>query len=113
MEQSSHAPTVHASEVHASEAHASEVHAPEVHKPHTSPWVVFAVLAALTLIEVGVSFIPGWVKNPLLMAISLSKAALVALYYMHLRYDKPIYSIIFVAPALFGLLLAVILLGDT
>jgi cytochrome c oxidase subunit 4 len=87
-------------------------HAPEVHKKHTSPWVVFAVLAALTLIEVAISFIPGWIKNPLLLAISLSKAALVALYYMHLRYDKPIYGIIFIAPAIFGLLLAVILLGS-
>lgn len=82
------------------------------HKPHTSPWVVFAVLAILTVIEVAISFIPGWVKNPLLLAISLSKAILVALYYMHLRYDKPIYTIIFIAPALFGLLLAVILIGS-
>ncbi len=87
-------------------------HAPAAHKKHTSPWLVFGVLAVLTLIEVGVSFIPGWVKNPLLLAISLSKAALVALYYMHLRYDKPIYSVIFIAPALFGVLLAVFLLGS-
>ena len=107
MEQSSHAPATHASD-----AHALDTHAPAAHKTETSPWVVFAVLAILTLIEVAISFIPGWIKNPLLLAISLSKAALVALYYMHLRYDKPIYTIIFIAPALFGLLLAVILIGS-
>jgi caa(3)-type oxidase subunit IV len=86
-------------------------HAAHEHK-HTSPWVVFGVLAVLTAIEIVMSIsIPGTAKNAPLLAISLVKAGLVALYYMHLRYEKPIYGFIFVAPAIFGVLLALILLN--
>jgi cytochrome c oxidase subunit IV len=87
-------------------------HSPNTHVKHTSPWLVFAVLAILTVIEVAVSLIPGWVKNPLLLAISLVKAGLVALYYMHLRYEKPILGVIFITPAIMAVLLAVILMND-
>ena len=86
-------------------------HDSPAHTPHTSPWVVFAVLAIMTGVEVAVSFIPGWVKNPLLLALSLVKAGLVALYYMHLRYEKPIYGVVFVTPAIMAVLLATILLS--
>ena len=86
-------------------------HAPDTHVKHTSPWLVFAVLAILTVIEVTISFIPGWVKNPLLLALSLVKASLVVLYYMHLRYEKPIYFLIFVSPTIMAVLLATILLN--
>jgi cytochrome c oxidase subunit 4 len=88
--------------------HPQETHA---HTAHTSPWVVFGVLAILTAVEVAVSLIPGWVKNPLLLAISLVKAGLVALYYMHLRYEKPILGLIFITPTLMATLLAVILMN--
>ena len=81
------------------------------HTQHTSPWLVFAVLAILTVVEVAISLIPGWVKNPLLLAISLVKASLVVLYYMHLRYEKPIYFVIFVTPTIMAVLLATILLN--
>lgn len=87
-------------------AHAAE------HK-HTSPRIVFAVLVVLTVIEIATAFIGSLPRSftfPFLLSLSLVKFALVALYYMHLRYEKPLYGFIFVMPALFGLLLISILM---
>ncbi len=87
-------------------AHAAE------HK-HTSPRVIFAVLLAMTIIEIITAFIPGLPRGftfPFLLSMSLVKFALVALYYMHLRYEKPLYGFVFVLPTLFGLLLISILM---
>jgi cytochrome c oxidase subunit IV len=84
------------------------------HKKHTNPVVVFVILTLFTLFEVGVTFLhlPKATIVPILVAIALVKAALVAMYYMHLRYEKLIFTIIFVTPTLFALLLiAVLMIG--
>jgi len=81
---------------------------------HTSPRIVFAVLIVLTVIEIATAFIgtlPRGFTFPFLLSLSLVKFALVALYYMHLRYEKPLYGFIFVMPAIFGLLLISILMA--
>lgn len=81
---------------------------------YTSPVVVFLVLTIVTMIEVALALVPGIPHEsvvPALLALSFVKASLVALYYMHLRYEKPIYGFIFVAPAAFALFLIVILLA--
>lgn len=52
-----------------------------------SPFAVWALLAAITFLEVGLA----WVRTApqlmlaLLLALSLGKAALIAWYFMHLR----------------------------
>lgn len=87
-------------------AHATE------HK-HASPRVVFAALLVMTMIEIATAFIPGLPRGftfPFLLSLSLVKFALVALYYMHLRYEKPLYGFIFIVPTLLGLLLITILM---
>jgi cytochrome c oxidase subunit IV len=84
------------------------------HKKHTNPVVVFVILTLFTLFEVGVTFLqlPKATIVPILVAIALVKATLVAMYYMHLRYEKLIYTIIFVTPTFFALLLiATLMLG--
>ncbi len=44
--------------------------------------------------------------------MALVKASLVAMYYMHLRYEKILYTLIFVTPTLFAILLvSVLMLG--
>ena len=69
---------------------------------------VFAALAALTVAEVGValSSITTSTRVVLLLVLALAKASLVALYYMHLRYEGPILRVI----ATFPILLIIVLL---
>ena len=79
---------------------------------HGGPKLYAAVLAALlvlTTITVTASYVdfgsPA-VNVVMALAIASLKASLVALYFMHLRYDKPLVSIIFVSGLFFlGLLL--------
>jgi cytochrome c oxidase subunit 4 len=66
---------------------------------------VFWVLAALTAVEVAVTYLP-LPRIPVLLPLALAKASLVAMYYMHLKFDQPIYRYIF----LFGILMGVILI---
>ena len=81
---------------------------------YTNPIAVYAVLALSTLIEVGITVLPGIPHAqivPVLLALSFVKAGLVALYYMHLRYEKLIYGLIFVTPAAFAIFLLAVLLS--
>jgi cytochrome c oxidase subunit IV len=91
-------------------------HAHSEHKAHANPWVVFAVLAALTVVEIVITLPQvGLAKatvTPILIAMALVKASLVAMYYMHLRYEKIIFTLIFLTPTLFAVLLvSVLMLG--
>jgi cytochrome c oxidase subunit IV len=78
-----------------------------------SPYLVaFAVLIALTLVEIGVvrsGGIPHRAAVVALIALALAKAALIALFYMHLRYETRILKLTvlgpLVAPAVYALLL--------
>jgi len=88
--------------------HADDAHA---HKKHTNPVLVFGILTILTVVEIGITLI-GLSRDvlvPLLIALSVSKASLVAAYYMHLRYEKWIYTAVFITPALFALFLITVL----
>jgi cytochrome c oxidase subunit 4 len=51
---------------------------------------IFWVLLALTIVEVGVSYlkIDKRVISAIMVALALAKAAFVGLYYMHLKYEK-------------------------
>lgn len=82
---------------------------------HTAPqvstatyWKVGGVLAVLTAIEVAVVYIDA-LKDYLaflLLLIGVIKFILVAMYFMHLKFDSPVYSRFFT----FGFLLAVIVM---
>ncbi|MDQ3698778.1 MAG: cytochrome C oxidase subunit IV family protein [Gemmatimonadota bacterium] len=67
------------------------------HPPYIGIWVVLAVL---TLVEVGVAFLPWpkWVLIALLLGLAVWKALLVALYFMHLRFETNRLRILAVAP---------------
>jgi len=50
--------------------------------------VVFVILAVLTALEVGLIYLPGIAKGPLvgaLIGVAVAKASLVGLFFMHLR----------------------------
>ena len=75
---------------------------------------VFACLIALTVATVSATWIDlgGW-NLWIAMGIASVKAALVALYFMHLRYDHPFNALIFVAALVFLTLFVSLALLDT
>lgn len=75
------------------------------------PYVlVFVALAVLTVIEVGVTYLPV-PRAPVLIPLALVKAGLVALFYMHLRYDRRVFGLVFLAGLLMGIGLILSLLA--
>jgi caa(3)-type oxidase subunit IV len=69
------------------------------HSPGSRTYLlVFAALAILTVVEVGVSYLTGGLKISLLLIMSAAKAALVILYFMHLKYDSRWFAFIFLSP---------------
>ncbi|MCS7087376.1 MAG: cytochrome C oxidase subunit IV family protein [Thermoflexales bacterium] len=81
---------------------------------HVNPVTVFGILTLCTIVEIALPLlhIERSVLVPLLLGISFTKAGLVAAYYMHLRYEPPIYTAIFLAPALFaGFLILTLAMG--
>ena len=74
---------------------------------------IFGWLAAFTVIELFVSFMPSemdGLKVPVLVFFAIVKASLVAMFYMHLRYDSKWYWITLLVPIFFVLLVARFLL---
>jgi cytochrome c oxidase subunit IV len=74
--------------------------------------VVFVVLGVLTLVELGVARTSGISKPGVvtaLVTLAIAKAALIALFYMHLRFETRILKLTvlapLVAPAIYGLVL--------
>lgn len=78
-----------------------------VHTGHPTPLTYFKVamtLVIITAIEVGIFYITelGYGIIPILVILSGAKFALVAMYYMHLKYDAKLFTRFFVG----GLVLA-------
>jgi cytochrome c oxidase subunit 4 len=74
--------------------------------------VVFVILGVLTLVELGVARTPGIARPAVivaLIALAIAKAALIALFYMHLRFETGILRLTvlgpLVAPAVYGVVL--------
>lgn len=75
---------------------------------------VGAALLVLTAVTVGVSFIPlGGFNVVVALLIASIKALLVALFFMHLLYDKKIFMIIFAVAILFLALFITFTMFDT
>lgn len=71
--------------------------------------LIFAVLAALTLAEVGVTFLPI-PQVPILLGLAATKIVLVAMFYMHLKTDSKWFTYIFLVPIPFVVLIIASLL---
>jgi cytochrome c oxidase subunit 4 len=83
-----------------------------VHTGHPTPLTYFKVamiLAVITAVEVGVFYVDDLGKGiiPVLVVLSTIKFVLVAMFYMHLRYDARLFSGLFVGGL--GLAVAVVL----
>jgi caa(3)-type oxidase subunit IV len=94
--------------------HDAEVHGhPGAHQVNRREYIVmFFVLAILTALEVGIVKLPGIDKllvRIALVALALTKAACVGLYYMHLKHETKVlraYVMVpFAAPAIYAVVL--------
>jgi cytochrome c oxidase subunit 4 len=67
-------------------------------------WMIGAVLGIITAVEVAVFYIPALaaVLVPVLLVLSAAKFTLVVMFFMHLRFDSPVLTALFMA----GLVLA-------
>ena len=71
---------------------------------------VFGALAILTALEVSVTYLP-LPRIPVLVPLALIKAALVALFYMHLKYDRRVFAAVFAMGLVMGLILILALIA--
>ena len=85
-------------------------------KPTSSPTdaylAVAGILVIVTVVEVGVFYVPAFqaVLAPLLLTLSAGKFALVVMFYMHLKKDHGLFSLIFLVPLLLASAVGVALL---
>lgn len=84
---------------------AADAHANETEHPGPKTYAVIAViLCTITLIEF-IVFYQEWLKDvlvPLLIALSAIKFALVAMFYMHLKFDHPVFRKILISGICLG-----------
>jgi len=85
---------------------------------HATAWTyikVALVLTGVTMLEVGAIYIRQLtpIIVPLLLALSAAKFALVVLFYMHLRYDSRVLTLLFMGPLVLasGIAIALMTLG--
>ncbi|MFQ5638987.1 MAG: cytochrome C oxidase subunit IV family protein [bacterium] len=76
--------------------------------------IIFLALSVLTVVEVGLVFLPigKLVIGATLIVLALTKAVLVALYFMHLKYEKFALGVIAFIPLILCTLLIFSLLPD-
>jgi cytochrome c oxidase subunit IV len=74
--------------------------------------IIGAFLLLLTVMEVVVFYIPALkgVLVPVLILLAIAKFALVAMFYMHLRFDHRWFSYMFVGPLIIAVIIVVSLL---
>lgn len=84
------------------------------HKEHPKYIRIFLILSLLTLAEVGVVYLPfpTVVTALLLIGMACSKAAYVALYFMHLKFEQKTLTAIALTPFIICVFLVFMLLPD-
>lgn len=82
---------------------------------------IWVVLIILTVVELVIAQLPHWMEGTknilrttiiLLVGLALTKAALVGLYFMHLRFERRTFVLIVTAPLILALVLVFGLLPD-
>ena len=92
----------------------------ETHHVHAGPKLYLVILGALlvltavTVVAAGIDFGSPSANVVIAMIIASVKASLVALYFMHLRWDKPLNATIFVGGLCFlGIMLTFTFMDNT
>ena len=73
---------------------------------------IAAILVMITLVEVGVFYVPAFqgMLVPILLVLSAVKFALVVMFYMHLKFDNKFFAVLFGGPLLLGFAVVISLL---
>lgn len=92
--------------------HTDVQHAGQAHASTRTYLVIAAILTFITIVEVGVFYVPALhgILPPTLIILSAAKFALVVGFYMHLKYDHNLFRAVFILPALIALAVVVGLL---
>jgi len=88
----------------------------DIHAKHGPSYMaIFWYLAALTVIEIAVIYMPiaKLAIGVMLVTLATTKAAMVALYFMHLRLETRTLGYIALTPLVIGTLLVMLLLPDS
>lgn len=69
----------------------------QAHASRSTYWLIALILGIITMLEVAVFYVPllHSVIVPILLVLSTAKFALVAMFFMHLKFDKPILTTLF------------------
>ncbi len=99
------------------QAHTAAAEHHDEHHAHAVPlWLlfgVFGILCILTVLTVAAIFVDAGALNVwIALGIAFIKAMFVALYFMHLRWDSPLYSIVLGVALLTVILLIGIAMAD-
>jgi len=81
---------------------------------HPNYMAIFWYLAILTVVEIAVIYMPlgKFTIGVMLCALALGKASLVAMYFMHLKFEARTLGMVAVTPLLIATLLIFVLLPD-
>jgi len=75
---------------------------------------IFWILLVLTIVEVGITFLhlPKMLLASLLIILAVWKAALVAMHFMHLKFEKTTLAVVAITPFILCVFLILMLLPD-
>jgi caa(3)-type oxidase subunit IV len=92
-----------------------EPHAQSAAEDHKRPnyWLVFGILAALTITEIIIAQLPGFDPRIPLFILMAAKVALVAMFFMHLRSDSRWFALFFLVPVPFIIIMVAALMVRT
>ena len=81
---------------------------------HPNYMAIFWYLAILTVVEIAVIYLPlaKFTIGVMLCALALGKSALVAMYFMHLKFETRTLAMVAVTPLVIATLLIFVLLPD-
>ena len=78
-------------------------------------WIIFGWLSALTVLEVGLVYLPGISKVPMvagLILLAITKACLVGLFFMHLKHETRILRLNIAIPMAMPMFYAAVLVSE-
>jgi caa(3)-type oxidase subunit IV len=92
----------------------AEAHTAQSHSESTRfYWLVAAVLAVITVMEVVVTFagLPDLILLVILLVLSVVKGASVVMFFMHLRGDARAFKFLFIVPLAIASTMIIVFLG--